>query len=147
MDISTGFIQNVEQKIILSNGTRLPVRILHFASGSCIADCLRPTSSGNEFMISTRNWTGIVDVDCSLYGDLGSLLGTECVQSAGYQWGFSRPWILTISSLFLIWGIAICGIWIDTANCSRFYQQGIDLGIWKTIFDVGEAMRQVLYQV
>lgn len=110
-DISTGYIQNVEQNIILSDGTRLPASIFYpdssIARDTQILYCIKSTSSGDEYLIDTYPWP---DANCSQYGQSGSLLVTERIQSAGYLWNFSRPWILTISSLFFPWGIVVCGI-------------------------------------
>lgn len=148
MDISTGYVQNVEQNIILPNGRRFTAphgEYYDLDYSPEIGNCIR-RGLAEERLSETKgtNKGYYIDFNCPQYGTPLTQLETECVQSDGYQWGLSRPWMLAISSMFLVWGLALCGIWIDTANCSQLYRQGVDLGIWKTIIDVGEALEQVL---
>jgi hypothetical protein len=67
-------------------------------------------------------------------------LPAECMVQDGYQWGFSSPWVLTLSSIFLLWVIGMCGIWADANRSSEMHKKDINLGPWKAIIDLGKVM-------
>jgi hypothetical protein len=130
IDISTGYVQNVEKILVLTNGTRLLKN-----DNTCVWSNM---TIGPPIYEYDGN-------PCSKYKDKGWIEPKEeCVQTSGYQWGFSRTWILALSMFFLVWGISICGVWIDTTRSSHLYRQGIHLGKWKTISDLGKVMQEEL---
>ena len=53
-------------------------------------------------------------------------------------------WFATLSLIFLVWVVGICGIWIETSHKSELQQKGVDLGKWKAIADLGKMMQREL---
>jgi hypothetical protein len=133
MDISTGYVQNVGNYSILPNNSRI---LAH--------ECLwvLPLDDEHDGYYCVGHDPGLNTTDIIPNGL--RKLDTICVQSTGYQWGFSRPWLLASSLLLMVWSVGVCGMWIDNYQHSEFYNRGMDLGMWKAIADIGSKLQHRL---
>jgi hypothetical protein len=60
------------------------------------------------------------------------------------QWGFSFEWIFISTVLTTFWVYSMWALWLDCDINSEFCKKGRRLGLWRSIADISEAMREEL---
>ncbi len=63
-----------------------------------------------------------------------------CKTSTIYQWGFSRSWFMIIMALIPVWFFGTYCLWLDAQHNSELTRKMRNLGQWRTIADLSEAM-------
>jgi hypothetical protein len=60
------------------------------------------------------------------------------------QWGFSYEWLFVVAVTNSAWLVGMWIIWFDCDVNSELCKKGRRLGLWRTILDLADALREDL---
>ena len=69
----------------------------------------------------------------------------ECsIETNIYHWGFSNGWLVIVLAVNGAWLIGLWIVWVDADHNSEFCRKGRRMGIYRSIVDISEAIREDL---
>lgn len=66
------------------------------------------------------------------------------VPGTGYGYGFSVPIWIAVSFLQIVWSYGTYGLWVDANRKGQLNQTGRNLGTYRAVIDLGEALAEDL---
>lgn len=63
-----------------------------------------------------------------------------CKPGTVYQWGFAAGWFLIIMGLIPVWFFGTYCLWLDAQHNSELTRKGRNMGPWRAVADLAEAM-------
>jgi hypothetical protein len=70
--------------------------------------------------------------------------GVQCIPSGKFQWGFSSEVCLVFFGLNVLWDIGTFSVWVYMNRKSEMCQKGRQLGKYRAVVDLAEAIRHDL---
>jgi hypothetical protein len=68
----------------------------------------------------------------------------NCQQEPTYQWGFSIHILMITMVLTTVWAIGTYALWLDAYLHSRFDHSQRDMGIYRAVLDLADAMHDAM---
>jgi len=65
----------------------------------------------------------------------------QCVPSGRFQWGFSYLVSLVFLSCNAVWAVGTYAVWIHMIRKSRMGREGREIGVYRVVMDMAEAIR------
>ncbi len=63
-----------------------------------------------------------------------------CKPSTTYMWGYASGWFLIIMALIPVWFFGTYCLWLDAQHNSELTRKGRNMGPWRAVADLAEAM-------